>query len=303
MNLQEQISRIQSMMGLLIEDEQKVYENKPIILIGSQGTGKSTTARALAEKLGIPLVETDMLMIDEKYENACKNEPGVEIDIKKVNGVINYSSNKEYEFCVMNKIFENYGNQKVVLDVGGSHAHWENEFSSKIMKLFNSTPNIFLFNVSDDEDETYEFVKKRREGRGEKISPKQEEKFKKIICKYMEYYNNLKDKVIDEYKNILNSSKNYKIEKLLQDEKEFKEQKRYVRQKQLLKDIDPLQFIPGYARICEKKYAPKILNENEIEVESPDGWVGVNYFIDKGMWDEYVLILEDNRTIDFCLIK
>ena len=99
MNLQEQISRIQSMMGLLIEDEQKVYENKPIILIGSQGTGKSTTAKALAEKLGIPLVETDMLMINEKYENACKNEPGVEIDIKRVNGGINYSSNKEYEFC------------------------------------------------------------------------------------------------------------------------------------------------------------------------------------------------------------
>ena len=162
MNLQEQISRIQSMMGLLIEDEQKVYENKPIILIGSQGTGKSTTARALAEKLGIPLVETDMLMIDEKYENACKNEPGVEIDIKRVNGGINYSSNKEYEFCVMNKIFKNYGNQKVVLDVGGSHAHWQDKFSSQIINLFNRTPNIFIFNVSDDEDETYEFLKKRR---------------------------------------------------------------------------------------------------------------------------------------------
>jgi len=59
MNLQEQISRMKSMMGLLIEDEQKTYESKPIILIGPQGTGKSTTARALAEKLediqGTPL--------------------------------------------------------------------------------------------------------------------------------------------------------------------------------------------------------------------------------------------------------
>ena len=71
MNLQEQISRIKSVMGLIIEDEQKVYESKPIILIGSQGTGKSTTARALAKKLGIPLIETDMLMIDEKYKNSC----------------------------------------------------------------------------------------------------------------------------------------------------------------------------------------------------------------------------------------
>ncbi len=50
MNLQEQISRMKSMMGLLIEDEQKVYESKPIILIGPQGSGKSTTAEALAKK-------------------------------------------------------------------------------------------------------------------------------------------------------------------------------------------------------------------------------------------------------------
>lgn len=40
-----------------------------------------------------------------------------------------------------------------------------------------------------------------------------------------------------------------------------------------------------------------LLHQNEIEIESPDGWVGVNYFIDKGVWDEYVLILEDDRIV------
>ena len=35
----------------------------------------------------------------------------------------------------------------------------------------------------------------------------------------------------------------------------------------------------------------------EIEVDSPDGWVGVNFFIDKGIWDEYQLILEDGAVI------
>ena len=46
MKLQEQISRIQSMMGLLVEDE----ENKPstIILAGPQGVGKSTLSKALS---------------------------------------------------------------------------------------------------------------------------------------------------------------------------------------------------------------------------------------------------------------
>ena len=35
----------------------------------------------------------------------------------------------------------------------------------------------------------------------------------------------------------------------------------------------------------------------EIEVDSPDGWVGVNFFIDKGEWDEYQLILCDGRVV------
>ena len=36
---------------------------------------------------------------------------------------------------------------------------------------------------------------------------------------------------------------------------------------------------------------------NEVEVFSSDGWVGVNYFVDKGLWDEYVLITEKNKII------
>jgi len=189
MNLQENIQRIKSMMGLLKEEEQKSYESKPIILIGPQGTGKSTTAEVLAKKLGIPLIPTDMLMVDEKYEKMCKDDPGVEVDIKRVEGGgINYSSNKEYEFCVMNKIFDDYSNQKVVLDVGGSHAKWDKEHSDRMKELFNSTPNIFIFNVTSDEDKTYEFLKKRREGRGEKISPENEKKFRKIISDLNNFY-------------------------------------------------------------------------------------------------------------------
>lgn len=34
-------------------------------------------------------------------------------------------------------------------------------------------------------------------------------------------------------------------------------------------------------------------NGYEIEVDSPDGWVGVNYFIRKGIFEEYVLEFED----------
>lgn len=198
-------------MGLLTEDEKK-YESKPIILIGPQGTGKSTTARALAEKLNIPLVETDMSMIDEKYENLCKGEPGVEVEIKRVGDGMEYSSNKEYEFCVINKLFDEYGNQKIVLDIGGSHAHWGDKFSQKIKELYNSTPNIFIFNVTGDEDETYEFLKKRREGRGEKISPENEEKFRRIIGDLNNFYRGTQNI------SIINSDKSNKTTEELVDE-------------------------------------------------------------------------------------
>jgi len=180
---------IDSFKDFILKESIEKYENKPIVLIGPQGTGKSTTAKALAKKLGIQLIETDMLMIDAEYVDACKDNPGVEIDIKRVKGGgINYSSNKEYEFCVMNKIFDKYGNKKIVLDVGGSHARWDGQYSNRIQELFNSTPNIFIFNVTGDEDETYEFLKKRREGRGEKISPENEEKFRKIITDLNNFY-------------------------------------------------------------------------------------------------------------------
>lgn len=35
----------------------------------------------------------------------------------------------------------------------------------------------------------------------------------------------------------------------------------------------------------------------EIEVDSPDGWVGVNFFINKGEWDEYILVLDNGICV------
>ena len=38
----------------------------------------------------------------------------------------------------------------------------------------------------------------------------------------------------------------------------------------------------------------------EIEVDSPDGWVGVNYFINKGFYQEYILSLDNNNSYVRC---
>ena len=173
----------------LNEEEQKSYENKPIILIGPQGTGKSTTAKALAEKLGIPLITTDMSMVDKKYEEDCKNEPGVEVKIKRhpTEGMY-YDSNDEYVFCVLNKLIDEYGDKKIVLDVGGTHAYVSDRIASDVVKLFENSPNLFIFNVTGDEDETYEFLKKRREGRGEETKDEDDKKFRTAINNLNNYY-------------------------------------------------------------------------------------------------------------------
>ena len=189
MNLQENISRIKQMMGLLKEEEQKSYENKPIILIGPQGTGKSTTAKSLAEKLGIDLISTDMCMIDKKYVNLCKEEPGVEVKIKEHPTLGTYNeSNDEYVFCVLNKLMDEYGNKKIVLDVGATHAYISEELSSEVKELFDQSPNVFIFNVSGDKDKTYEFLKKRREGRGEETKDEDDKKFRTAINNLNNYY-------------------------------------------------------------------------------------------------------------------
>ena len=189
MNLQENIQRIKSMMGLLTEEDQKSYENKPIILIGPQGTGKSTTAKELAKKLGIPLITTDMCMIDEKYENMFKDEPGVEVEIKRhpTEGLY-YESNDKYVFCVLKKLMEEYGNKKIVLDVGATHAYVSDRMASDVIELFEKSPNLFIFNVSGDEDKTYEFLKKRREGRGEETKDEDDKKFRTAINNLNNYY-------------------------------------------------------------------------------------------------------------------
>ena len=188
MNLQENIQRIKQMMGLLTEEKQS-YESKPIILIGPQGTGKSTTAKALAKKLGIPLITTDMSMIDKKYEKTCKDEPGVEVVIKRhpTEGMY-YDSNDEYVLCVLNKLMDEYGDKKIVLDVGGTHAYVSDRLASDVIKLFEKSPNLFIFNVTGDEDETYEFLKKRREGRGEKTKDEDDKKFRTAINNLNNYY-------------------------------------------------------------------------------------------------------------------
>ncbi len=169
MDLQENIKRIKQILSLLTEE--KSFENKPIILLGPQGIGKSTTAKALAKRLNIPYISSDLSMINKKYVNLCKNEPGVEVKIKEHPKLgTYYDSNKEYPLCVLNKLMDEYLNKKIVLDIGGTHAYINKKLSSSVKKIFNKSPNLFVFNILGDKDNAYEILKKRRENRGDEIN-------------------------------------------------------------------------------------------------------------------------------------
>jgi flagellar biosynthesis GTPase FlhF len=157
MNLQEQISRMKSMMGLIIEEEQKVYESKPIVFVGTAGAGKSTTSKVLAEKLQIPRIDLDEMEGSEEYENLCKGEKGVEVSITRTDDGNQYgTTNKEYRRCVLTKILEKYGNTKVVIDVGGNS-------STENPDLLVNLPNVFAIGLPPSEEDDAPYIELLRQ--------------------------------------------------------------------------------------------------------------------------------------------
>ena len=162
-------------MGILTED-QKNYVNQPIVFVGSAGAGKSTTAKAVSDKLGIPYIDVDAMEGSEEFEKSCADD-GIVVNIKRV-GEHNYGpqnlENKpdgewiqiqdQYKRCVLTKILQKYGNTKVVIDIGGD--------SIKNSDLLENMLNLFVFGVppSPDEDAPYiEFLRKNREDRAKKM--------------------------------------------------------------------------------------------------------------------------------------
>ena len=176
MKLQEQISRMKSMMGLLIEEEEKIYENKPIVFVGTAGAGKSTTSIALAERLQIPRIDVDAMEGSNEY-SGCTGVTGAKLirTITPDNHEIS-SSNKEYRRCVLENLLDKYANTSVVLDVGG-------DSSVENADLLINLPNVFAIGVppKPEDDKPYlEMLRQRKIERLEKKVKKSKEDTGKI---------------------------------------------------------------------------------------------------------------------------
>ena len=56
-----------------------------------------------------------------------------------------------------------------------------------------------------------------------------------------------------------------------------------------------IQWIEKEVKISQLKNL--LAKGHEVEVTSPDGWVGVNYYIEKGTFEEYVLVTENGYSV------
>ena len=98
------------------------------------------------------------------------------------------------------------------------------------------------------------------------------EKFKNIFTRLLSLYQDRKESIIEKYNNYIPDFENYLLS--LKSEIE-KKRKKSTRDRKMLKDVDPDQFISGYSRwLCPTKRAPKIIgikdpnsNEDPPEVE------------------------------------
>ena len=138
MNLNEHISRLKGLMGLITEQVTNYSGNKRIILIGPPTVGKSTIATELSNQLGIEYVRLDKLQQD-----------------------YGYGEGKELELVrnVLSNDFEKYDTPSI-LDFGGGHVYNEG-----INELLKNYPNIFLLMPSTDTEKSNELLRKANEER------------------------------------------------------------------------------------------------------------------------------------------
>ena len=138
MNLNENISRLKELMGLITEQVTNYSGNKRIILIGPPTVGKSTIATELSNQLGIEYVILDKLQQDYGYGD------GKELEL-----VRNVLSNN----------FEKY-NTPSILDFGGGHV-----YNQGINELLKDYPNVFLLTPSTDSEKSNELLRQGNEKR------------------------------------------------------------------------------------------------------------------------------------------
>jgi shikimate kinase len=146
MNLQENIQRIKSMMGLLTEEEQGNYST--ILIFGPQGVGKSTLTKPLGKRLGIEVINTDEKIRGFQMPDNIRTKKEL------------WNSSRDFEFDGMKKVLNDYLGKPVIIDIGGSHGVWEGKHLEEIKSMISQYPNTFLLLPTENKEKSKEHLRK-----------------------------------------------------------------------------------------------------------------------------------------------
>ncbi len=132
---------------------------KDIILIGPVAVGKSTTAKILAERLGIPRIAMDDLRLDYYREIGYSDEHRLEL--KRINGqkaVEQYWS--IFDPHAIERILADHKN--CVFDFGGGSTVCEYDFNFERMEAALAPyPNVVFLIPSADKKESLDIIYER----------------------------------------------------------------------------------------------------------------------------------------------
>jgi len=138
----------------------KRRKNNNIVLIGPIGTGKSTIGKILSKKLELPHAPLDSVRFDYYREIGYDDEFAKFLQ-KNFGFWTLYLYWKEFGCHAIKRILEENNNS--VIDFGGGHSVYENENQLNRVKNCLKENIVFLLLPSEDIDESFEILCKRRE--------------------------------------------------------------------------------------------------------------------------------------------
>ena len=130
-----------------------------IILIGPPQSGKSTLARLLSTKLGLPRVSLDQARWD--YYREIGYDDILAAHIRETGGFVALVFYwKEFDAYAVERVLADYPNS--VIDFGAGHSVYESkELFERVRKALDPYPNVILILPSPDSEESIKILDER----------------------------------------------------------------------------------------------------------------------------------------------
>lgn len=130
-----------------------------LILIGPEGTGKSTIGKLLSQKLNLPQVSMDEIRWE--YYKEIGWDADTQKKIREQQGFAGvYRYWKQFEIYGVERLLSEHSN--CVIDFGAGHSVYENDADfARTRELLSPYRNVILLLPSPDFDESVEILKQR----------------------------------------------------------------------------------------------------------------------------------------------